>query len=139
MNIYCGNTFYNSTDIKDAAKLYLSNLPRDVTHLICKGSSGCAIASAMLALHKGKKELRSLVVRKDNENNHSGKTVGFPPYNIDGHIACFVDDFISTGFTFKSILDWAADCGISIKYSIVGHDSNEGHLAKEHGIKLIVV
>lgn len=52
--IVYGDTFYRSHTMRECADAYLSLLPTDVTHLISRGSSGCAIASAMLALSKGR-------------------------------------------------------------------------------------
>lgn len=85
-------TFYQQ-DIKQFAKLFLDLLPKNVTHLICSSSSGCAIATAMIVLSE--KPLTMIYVRKENEVTH-----GYP---IDGHVPqdkiCFVDDVIASGNT----------------------------------------
>jgi len=139
MSVYYGNTFYNSRDLQREAKLYVKNLPKDVTHLICRGSSGCAIASAIMMLYKGGEDgLKCLVLRKSTENTHSGGTVGYIPYHSHGKdVVCFVDDFISTGETLNRVLMWANENGVKIKYALVDRNSAVG--VRFDGIEIVTL
>jgi len=86
----------------------------------------------------GKRDVKCLVILKNQEKAHSGQTVGFVPYSYENPVTCFVDDFISTGETFESVLLWAKDCGVKVDYAVVGHD-NDDSLKEEYGIKVITI
>jgi orotate phosphoribosyltransferase-like protein len=128
--IYYGETLYQSKDLSDKAIEYLEVLPPEVTHLITRGSSGNCIASAMLALSNRK--LRHYHLRKNDEQAHSGGTVGYKPY--DGHIAAIVDDFAETGNTIIEMLKQLNYTSIVIKYIIINtpHEDIKRYLLLHH-------
>jgi orotate phosphoribosyltransferase-like protein len=94
-------SFYNTNELKTYAEKYLKKLPKDVTCLLSIGSSGCSIASAMLALST--KNLRHISVRKEKEarKSHDWEYAGV---RDSKDIYCIVDDFISTGATIENLL-----------------------------------
>jgi orotate phosphoribosyltransferase-like protein len=91
------DTFFKAKSIKKVAKLYLKNLPLEVDGLMSTGSSGCAIASAMLVLSK--QPLVHTYFRKEKENAHGGSLIR--QYATKWAI---VDDFIVTGRTIQNII-----------------------------------
>ncbi len=98
-----------TVDIAKHAKEYLAVLPRDVKVLVSMGSSGCAIASAMLALSRRK--LEHFQYRKDGEHSHAQDRIGKIAYGKrkpppKTKIA-IVDDFITTGKTIATLIDRA--------------------------------
>jgi|WetSurSiteA1Bulk_404760.scaffolds.fasta_scaffold150270_2 hypothetical protein len=125
INIRYNDTFYHTETLNQCAKLYLKHLPREVNWLICRGSSGQMIASAMMV--KSKRMLRTIVVRKNEEVAHS---VGFAgQYGWDdrkNNIICFVDDFCVSGSTLKSVMFKARNSHFydKIKYVLVDHIDN---------------
>ena len=44
LRVYYSSTFFNSGDLQKFAIQYLAKLPTEVTCLLSRGSSGCAIA-----------------------------------------------------------------------------------------------
>lgn len=133
--MFYGETLFESKSIRKAAKAYLKVLPTDVTHLISRGASGCAIASAMICLSK--RPLRHLFIRK-GEKAHSSEVIGFRPYTVIGDITAIVDDFISTGETVKRLIEWDKDNGETVKYITVAYGGDPEQY-KELGITLIQV
>jgi orotate phosphoribosyltransferase len=95
--VYYAKTFFNSKELKWWANKYLEKLPPDVKGLVSRGSSGCAIASAMCVLSE--RPLTNLVIRKPNERAH-GEIAGTLP----SEPVAIVDDFISDGITMEAIL-----------------------------------
>ena len=139
MNISYERTFYATKRIKAATKRFLKALPEDVNFLVSTGSSGCAIASAMLVTSD--KPLRHVVLRKDSEESHGSSRIwNFPP----NPVGAFVDDFISTGTTADRVLN---ECGAKVKYVLIGTsdfcpDGREITLATisdSHNVKIILV
>ncbi len=127
-NMY-NDTFYRSKSLRRSAKLYLKQLDlindlrkdqgrKPVTHLLTRGHSGTAIASAMLALSD--KELSHCIVRKHGESAHSTETAGVEALRT---IHVIVDDFISTGLTIHAMVEFAKEHGMPIAAVIVtgGH------------------
>ena len=112
MNITYEKTFYGGKSLKAITKRFLKELPEDVNFLISTGSSGCAIASAMIVT--ADRHLRHCVIRKENEDSHSGlRGFGYPKKPV----GAFVDDFISTGTTVKRVLE---ECEKRVRYIMVG-------------------
>lgn len=114
MRITYAETLYCS-DLKSVAKAYLNLLPEDVTGLLSQGSSGCAIASGMIALSK--RDLVHNSVRKEGEDTHSTLTI--PALREDKW--AIVDDFISTGKTTFRVLTWAKMRKLKVACVIVDH------------------
>lgn len=110
------HTFFESTSLKTAAMRYLEHLPPDVDHLLSRGMSGCAIASAMIALSE--RPLAQTVVRKEHESAHMAYA-GIPPA-FQAKVA-IVDDFIHYGETLRAILSYAERYNLIVKAIIVDH------------------
>ena len=94
-----GQSFYKTTTLRAYAKAYLKMLPKDVDILISTGSSGCAIASAMLCLST--RPLRHIYIPKSKEIRHSTTDVSLRSQQF----VAIVDDFICTGETIHRIID----------------------------------
>lgn len=94
-------TFFEHS-LKEAAKAYLAALPKDITCLLTMGSSGCSIASAMIAL-TDKVELHHVYVKKEGEYSHCNTGGNFEP----GDKIAIVDDFIDTGTTVEKLMKFA--------------------------------
>ena len=92
-------------DIKLWATRCLKSLPAGTEHLVSAGSSGCALASAMLALSEN--PLTHLCLFMKSGNSHRGYTMtgrsrGVPSlYHASAYV--FVDDLIDTGTTLESV------------------------------------
>lgn len=130
-------TFYNGgggvrLGLKECAESYLSHLPKDVTHLLTMGSSGVAIASAMMALSKI--ELFHVTVRKSYDE--SGHQRGYAGVVDASKVYAIVDDFSSSGFTVSKLLDWANNQGLKVPYAIMGHNAHPGLMDR---VKVILV
>ena len=118
--IVYGVGLYNK-DIKKHAIEYLKALPDDVTMLVSIGSSGCAIASAMLVL--AKKPLVHMQYRKEKEESHSTGRIGcnIGGYNTpraDTRVA-IVDDFTTTGKTLANLIDRVEEDELNIRAIII--------------------
>jgi hypothetical protein len=118
------NSFYNTDNLRYWAKEYLNLLPEDVNILLSQGSSGGAIASAMLVLAWPKRELLHIVVRKEGETAHS-TVLGTVNLGIIGgpYVACVVDDFIDKGKTVTEVIEKGMSVLGSnvVKYVLVEH------------------
>lgn len=116
-----GISFFDNR-LKEFAKAYLRHLPGDVTVLLCTGSSGCSIASAMIVLSKN--PLRSIYVRKEGEKSHRDGSVG----NCDmrpNDVVFIVDDFIEKGYTVARLLEWADKRKFKVTGILVNHCNSE--------------
>jgi phosphoribosylpyrophosphate synthetase len=112
-----GSSFYNTKELKYYVEKYIKKLPKDVTCLVSIGSSGCAIASAMLILSK--KSLGHISLRKNNmESQHATFYAG---KSKPDDVCCIVDDFINTGETIKNIINKLSIFENNIKYILVEH------------------
>jgi len=119
-----GQGLYDSEQIKKHAKEYLAVLPPTVEMLVSRGSSGCAIASAMLTLADRKLEHHQF--RKQGEPAHSEDCAGkraswrYQMANpLKGIHAAIVDDIVSTGETLESLLLKCSIHHISVEVIIV--------------------
>ena len=102
MVVSYNDTFYQTESLRKSARRYLRKLPPNVGLLVTTGSSGCAIASAMLALST--RTLYHLGIRKEGESAHS--TVagnGFGKWSKDTKCV-LVDDFVITGRTMTRLI-----------------------------------
>ena len=102
LNLYYNTSLYCGKDLKLAAEAYAAMLPSDVTMLVSGGSSGCAIASAMLVVVD--RDLKHLSVYSDSHKSHRGvekHTAG--PYVSPKDVVAIVDDFIDSGKTIRSL------------------------------------
>jgi len=104
---YNSSFFYMQT-LNYWAKKFLKYLPLEVNTLVCKGMSGCAIASAMCALSD--RDLSVSVIRKKEDTAHSSGHGG--SYLSPSSSVAIVDDFTSTGETLKSILEGLSIFGV---------------------------
>jgi orotate phosphoribosyltransferase len=116
MGVGYSTTFFRSWTLKEAAKVYIRRLPKDVDGLLTQGTSGCAIASAIMALSN--RDLRHISVRKDKEEAHSAGFAGV--YNSGKYV--IVDDFMSTGQTVSRLWNWAKARNLEVVAVIVGHE-----------------
>lgn len=116
MNYIYNSSFFNSS-LKHFAEAYLIALPADVTCLVSRGSSGCTICSAMLALSDNE-ELHHVYIKSKEESYHS--LLGG---NLDEHteIIAIVDDFAGTGHTIEVLREWLAARGARAKYILLHH------------------
>lgn len=139
--IFYAQTFYSSEGLQKYAIRYLGELPTDVTTLISQGSSGCAIASAMLAHTVF--PLNHVQFRKRGEDSHRSDYIG--DYNKSRCVCAIVDDLIETGKTVISLLNKCKEYEIPVKYVIVGHIWNDDlkqeykDLIKEMNIQVIEI
>ena len=138
------DAFFHSNTIKETALQmlgvinHLNSLRKrqKIDTLISRGSSGCTIASAMLALSSI--DLHHVFVRKPHENSHGD-------CDKAGHrgkgLCVMVDDFISTGETARKILDFANDNSIKVVAILLGSRSGETFFYNGHkkGISKIKV
>ena len=140
MNLEYGKSFFGK-DLKIWAKSYLEKLPEDVTHLLTMGSSGCAIASGMIALSPDR-ELYQIYVKKEGERSHCSHTTYPCSTSIGGDIVgavAIVDDFISTGETVNELLDFARRNGIIVSYIVVHSYLVDDVFDKTNFSKIIIV
>ena len=90
------NFEYNKTvysqDIIPYVDEMLKRLPYHINHIVARSSSGCAIASMMLA--RSTRPLNFTYVKKKEESSHANST---EVYNKE---YAFVDDAIASGTTF---------------------------------------
>lgn len=105
-------SFYKPITLKRYARAYLKFLPEEVECLVCSGSSGVTIATAMIleAQEQGK-ELTICHVRKSGQSHRCAP--GDDPYEwtysgslwgVEDKIA-IVDDFVALGRTVNAILE----------------------------------
>lgn len=96
-------TLYRSLEVSREAARYLATLPEDVTSLVSRGYSGCAIASAMITLAglEGR-SLQHVCIRKNAEAGHQHFGGQLP---WQDSILAIVDDFIDTGDTIEAIVE----------------------------------
>ena len=101
----------HSRTLARIAKAYLQVLPPEVKTLCVSGSSGVAIAAAMMA--KSKRNLMLCYVPKPGERRHGYFHTPEPP-------VAFVDDFIASGETLKRVR--TACRSVEIAYAITDTD-----------------
>lgn len=136
MEIIYENTLF-CADLKKVAKAFLKKLPEQVTTLVSRGSSGCAIASAMLALSR--KSLSHVFVRKEREISHGRRVVNANALSADS-ISCFVDDFIDCGKTVEASAEVLGFYKKNISFILVGKVCLEiGRIRAEKVGKVICV
>ena len=138
------DAFFHAKSLKETALQMLGVIDhlnsqwkrQKVDTLISRGSSGCTIASAMLALSST--DLHHVFVRKPHENSHGD-------CDKAGHwgrgLCVIVDDFISTGDTVRTILDFANDNNLKVVAILLGSRSGETFFYNGHkkGISKIKV
>lgn len=143
MGVNYEDTFFKSKSLLKAAKVYLKYLPTDVKILLCSGSSGCSIASAMTALALvgpkiTRRNLAVIYLRKDKENAHGGAAAG-PCTELPGRNIAIVDDFIVTGDTIQRLWNYINREDAILRCVIVGHkgDSSIVRELEESQIEII--
>lgn len=100
MQLEYNKSFYRADMLQKYAEQYLAALPKETTCLVSTGSSGCAIASAILAL-SGDGSLRHLYIPKVKEHRHGG-----PAYfwlQTEKSVV-IVDDFVESGSTIRRLV-----------------------------------
>lgn len=120
MSVQYSETFYEGITLSKAATVYLRHLPRNVGGLLTQGTSGCAIASAMLA--KSKRKLIHVSVRKDEESSHQAGYAG----KVENVKYAIVDDFMDTGRTVRRLELWANSRSLTVVAVLVGHRPQYG-------------
>lgn len=130
-NVHYDNCFYRSDKLKEWAVAYLAALPKSVTLLISAGASGCAIASAMLALSPEGK-LRHRHIHPEKRVSHRGQTKASSGVWVDTtDIVAFVDDFVDTGATainaIRAYKKNRSECGYDseIKAIVLGNNCED--------------
>jgi len=119
MPVTYNHTFFTTKTLRESAKRYLKHLPTDVDHLLSRGMSGCAIASAMITLSE--RPLKQTVVRKAHEAAHLSYAGVCP---VSQTKVAIVDDLIATGETVRAILSYAERNNLIVKVMIVDHCEN---------------
>lgn len=117
---YYGESLFNR-DLRKWATKFLEKLPKDVTCLVSRGSSGCSIASAMIALSDNPL-LHHYHIKKYRKDSHH-ETAGFI---FETDVVAIVDDFIDHGDTIKAIQDCLQQNRKQEKYIIVHHNNHIG-------------
>ena len=143
MEIHYQNTVFNPHTLREAAKRYLDRLPKDINVLVSTGSSGCAIATAMVTLSD--RTLRHVFIRKSYEMKaHGNRFVGYEYGTMQDCKFAVVDDFIHTGRTIKRLLrqcpEWFTFHTVLIGYA--GGFNDEGiikELEKKYHLDIIIV
>lgn len=121
-----GYCFYKQDSLVFWAKKYLKLLPNDVGTLVSSGSSGCAIASAMLVLSK--RPLLHVYVQKQGEKSHDG-AINHTYTSAKARISAIVDDFSQNGNTIRHIVKQINEnTSLNIKYILITNTHN--HLKK---------
>lgn len=119
MQVHYESTFFKQDTLREAAHNYLRWLPKDVNTLISTGSSGCAIASAMITL--ATRSMRHIFIRKTYDLKiHTSKFVGYD-YGMPDRKCAIVDDFISNGKTIRRIINAAPEKNLSVTIVLVGN------------------
>ena len=119
-------SLYESKSLKEYATEYLKHLPENVRTLLSQGSSGSAIASAMLIISDRK--LSHISIRKEKENSHHPSYAGPSSSLTHSEGYCIVDDFIERGNTIRRIVEWAKDRCINIDCAIVAFNREKSLL-----------
>jgi len=127
-------SFFNK-HLKDYARAYLNVLPPEVTCLVSMGSSGCAIASAMIALATDR-DLHNLYVKKQSEVSHSG--IG-GQFNHVGEVTAIVDDFIDTGDTVRALARVARERTQDVRYCLTVRSFMADEVCSKLNIASIIV
>ena len=110
-NVRYEKDFFQSNTLTEVARnmvLRIRQLNREgknIDTLISRGSSGCSIASAILALSR--KRMYHLYIRKPNDDSHGNphKAGDWGKGN-----AVIVDDFIRSGRTVTELMDSTPVC-----------------------------
>lgn len=109
-------TLYFHRQLQRCARVFLEHLPEDVNALMSTGSSGCALASAMVVLSK--KPLDHLYVRKETEiAGHSSTSAGHYGHAL---LYAIVDDLIDSGQTMEELAEYKRKTGLHVKCAMVG-------------------
>ncbi len=128
-------SFFRSDNLQKYAKEYLKVLPKDVTCLVSRGSSGCSIASAMLVLSE--RRLKHWYIRKERERAHEGWDAGF---RNKRDIFAIVDDFINSGQTVEKIINYIKkEYGIKNIRCIIVAYNDDYELKRQKNIKIIEI
>lgn len=144
MEVHYQKTFFNGRTLHVAARNFLNRLPKNVNTLVSAGSSGCAIATAMVALSD--RNLRHVFIRKTYElKTHGDKFVGFE-YGMQDDCTCaIVDDFIASGRTVRRLMKAVPERELNVTTILVGdapgfnsQDTIE-KLERQFRIKVIIV
>lgn len=98
MEMVYGSTLYEKEGLINTAKAFLEKLPGSVNTLASTGTSGCAIATAMIVL--ADRPLQHVSIRKEGESQHK---VFYTGEFAEGNI-CIVDDFIGSGDSIVRVL-----------------------------------
>lgn len=114
VRVQYATTFFHSKSLREVAEGYLKYLPDNIEGLLSTGSSGCAIASAMMACSD--RELIHVYIRKHGESAHGSDYAGSLRNDIKYAI---VDDFIDSGKTMKSMKKWAKERKLNVTSVIV--------------------
>jgi hypothetical protein len=109
------SSFTDGTEIKRHINNYKKCL-KGIDVLLSRGSSGCCIASGIIATSKIK--INHVHIRKDR--SHSGVFCGGSHINTSLKYA-IVDDFIANGETIKTIIVECKRVNITIDRIVVSH------------------
>lgn len=122
LEVHYQQTFFDPKYLREAAKRYLARLPKEVEVLVSTGSSGCAIATAMIALSQ--RRLRHVFIRKSYEmKSHGNRFVGYDYEHMNDLTPAnfaVVDDFIHSGRTLKRLLRQCPE-RFTFRYVLVGY------------------
>jgi len=113
-----GDSFYNSEGLRLYAAKFLAVLPKGTEALISGGSSGCAIASAMLTLSE--MPLKHRHYYKKDSVGHRGQTKRDAGLCLCDAKCVIVDDLIDCGNTVRAMASRADGESCNLIGIIVG-------------------
>lgn len=115
-------TLYFHRQLQRCARVFLEHLPDDVDALMSTGSSGCALASAMVVLSE--KPLDHLYVRKDAEegSKHNCGSAGHYSHTL---LYAIVDDLVDSRQTMENLAEYVHKTGLHVKCALVGKIMNQ--------------
>lgn len=113
--------FYRGEQLREYALKLLTKLPKDVDCLASSGSSGAAIASAMLCMSE-RPLIHLYVNREEEKSSHRDNCAGWC-----GKVIAMVDDLLANGRTLRWI---SKNC--CVKYALVVKDlTSEGQVPED--------
>ena len=122
---------YEGISLRNWAEAFAKRIPKDVTHLISAGTSGSAIAFAVLMLRPS---LKHYHVHPKEYKSHRGTNKRFSGITPNQSSVCaLVDDFVETGATIRNTFAVIEDyyelrvMRKTIKYIVVGAIYKDDH------------
>lgn len=122
MKILYGISLYKSEEMAEIGKKYLAKIPKKVEQIVSGSSSGCAVATAILfaASLEGRHMNHVFYYPEKAGCGHRGSEKRFSGIPRTCVYTAFVDDFVDSGKTAKSVISLAERIhGIEVKFVVV--------------------